>query len=264
MPQNIDYLAHIRAESARFAEVMRDAPPLAPVPTCPDWTSDDLLWHLGEVQWFWATIVREALTDPSSMEGPERPSDRAGLLGFFTESSNALQTTLAGTAPDETRWTWSTEQTAGFTRRRQAHEALIHRVDAELTADVPRTPLDPALSSDGVDEVLRIMFAGVPSWGHTEVEPGATLRISATDTDGSWLVTLGRMTGTDPEGNSHDDPDIVISDPDPGEDAAATVSADAADLDCWLWGRPTIVSLERSGDQRIQSRFQEIVDQGLD
>src|SRR5680860_1281343 len=117
MPQNIDYLAHIRAESARFAEVMRDAPPLAPVPTCPDWTSDDLLWHLGEVQWFWATIVREALTDPSSMEGPERPSDRAGLLGFFTESSNALQTTLAGTAPDETRWTWSTEQTAAFTRR---------------------------------------------------------------------------------------------------------------------------------------------------
>lgn len=264
MPETLDYLAHVRVESARFAEVLRDAPPDARVPTCPDWTSDDLLWHLGEVQWFWATIVREGVPDPSSLENPERPGDRAGLLAFFESSSGALQKTLAETAPDEVRWTWSAEQTAGFTRRRQAHEALIHRVDAELTADVERTAMDPALCADGVDEALRVMFGGVPEWGRTEAEPGATLRISATDTGQSWLVTLGRFTGTDPDGTSHDDPDIVVADTDAGEDTAAAVSGTAADLDCWLWGRPTNGSLSRSGDGKVQARFEETIGQGID
>ena len=36
--------------------------------------------------------------------------------------------------PAEPAWTWSAEQTVGFTLRRQAHEALIHRLDAEQTA----------------------------------------------------------------------------------------------------------------------------------
>jgi len=264
MPENIDYLAHLRAESARFAEVLRDAPPDARVPSCPDWNADDLLWHLGEVQWFWATIVREGVSDPESLEQPNRPTDRAGLLDFFDSASTALQTTLAETDPAETRWTWSKEQTAGFTRRRQAHEALIHRVDAELTADAERTVMDQDLCSDGVDEALRIMFAGVPEWGHIESEPGSTLRIKASDSGQSWMVTLGRFTGTAPEGTPHDDPDIIVAETDSGDEAAATVGGLAADLDCWLWGRPTVGSLERSGDGQVNVRFQEIVDQGID
>jgi len=261
MVKNIDYLTHLRVESTKFVDVLRKAPPDARVPTCPDWSADDLLWHLGEVQWFWATIVREALTDPSSLEHPERPTDRAGLLDFFESATAALQKTLTDTAPDEIRWTWSKEQTAGFTRRRQAHEALIHRVDAELTAGVERSAMDPALCGDGVDEALRVMFGGAPEWGHTEPEQGATLRIEASDIAQSWLLTLGRFSGTDPEGESHDEPDIVVSDTDSGEQAAASVSGSAADLDCWLWGRPTVGSLDTSGDEQIQARFQEFIAQ---
>ena len=52
----------------------------------------------------------------------------------------------------------------GFVRRRQAHEALIHRIDAELTAG-RRTPVDPLLGADGVDEALRVMYGGVPGVG---------------------------------------------------------------------------------------------------
>jgi uncharacterized protein (TIGR03083 family) len=263
MAMNLDYLTHVRDESARFVEAIRSAPADAQVPTCQDWTADDLLWHLGEVQWFWATIVREALTDPSSVEHPDRPADRDGLLGFFGSATADLQRALADTAPDEPRWTWSADQTAGFIRRRQAHEALIHRVDAELTADLQRWTMDPALATDGVDEALRIMFGGVPEWGHTEPESGATLRVRASDTGGSWLVTLGRFTGTDPDGRTYDEPDIVVADADPVERAAGTVTGTAADLDCWLWGRPTIGSPERSGDQRVHERFQRILDQGI-
>ena len=264
MDHELDYLTHLRDDSARFAEVMRDAPADARVPTCPEWTSDDLLWHLGEVQWFWATIVRDEITDPSSLEHPDRPTDRAGLLEFFESATSALQKTLAATPPNEVRWTWSTEQSAGFTRRRQAHEAMIHRLDAELTADVERTTMNPALAGDGIDEALRVMFGGAPEWGRTTAEPGSTLRVLATDTGRSWLVTLGRFRGTDPEGTDHDEPDILVADEDTGEEPAATVSGSAADLDCWLWGRPTVGSLEKSGDHQIHARFQAILDQGIE
>ncbi|HET6626661.1 MAG TPA: maleylpyruvate isomerase family mycothiol-dependent enzyme [Nocardioidaceae bacterium] len=264
MTDNLNFLTHIRDESARFIDVLRDAPPDAQVPTCPDWRTDDLLWHLGEVQWFWATIVREAVMDPATLDDPERPADRAGLLEFLGSSSAALVTALAETEPEAARWTWAPEQTAGFILRRQAHEALIHRLDAELTAGVERSTMDPALCTDGVDETLRVMFAGVPEWGHTEPEPAATLRLHAEDTGDSWLVTMGRFTGTDPDGTSHDEPDIMVAESDSGAQAAATVVGAAADLDCWLWSRPTMGPLERSGDQEIHTRFQAFIGQGID
>lgn len=263
MAHSIDFIAHIRHESLRFGEVMRTASAEARVPTCPDWNSDDLLWHLGGVQWFWAYIVRHQVTDPSSIEGPGRPESRQDLLAFFESASAALQATLRETAPEESRWTWSRDQTAGFIRRRQAHEALIHRVDAELTADVDRSPMDPTLCSDGVDEALRVMYGGAPDWGSVEADTGSTLRIRTTDTSDSWWVTLARFTGTDPQGTSYDEPSLIVAEADPDDESAATVSGTAADLDCWLWGRPTSGRLERSGDQGTHDRLQSILDQGL-
>lgn len=260
-----DYLAHLREDSERFVAVLRDAPAEARVPTCPEWSADDLLWHLGEVQWFWGTIVRDGVTDPKSLRHPDRPADRAGLLAFFADSTRELQEALADVDPGARRWTWSEDQTAGFVRRRQAHEALIHRVDAELVAAVDRVPMDPDLAADGVDEALRVMFGGTPPWGRTVPEAGATLRVRTTDTDHSWLVTLGTFSGTSPDGRTYDaEPDILVAPEDTGEDTAATVEGSASDLDCWLWGRPTGGALVRAGEGSVHERFQGIVSQGID
>lgn len=262
--RDLDYLAHLTRESTRFAEAIREAPPDARVPSCPDWTADDLLWHLGEVQWFWGTVVRENLNGERAEElKPPRPAGRAALLAFYDRASHDLAGTLAAAAPDSAAWTWSQDQTVGFIRRRQAHEALIHRVDAELTAD-RRTPLDPRLSADGVDEALRVMYGGVPAWGTFTPDRPQTVRLRATDTGDSWLVTLGRFTGTGPDGTSYDEPDIHADDTDPGADAAAEVSGGAADLDCWLWHRPPVGALERSGDQQVVSRFGSAIAPGID
>ena len=43
MGTQVDHLSHLAQESARFGEAIRQAPPEAPVPTCPDWNADDLL-----------------------------------------------------------------------------------------------------------------------------------------------------------------------------------------------------------------------------
>ena len=143
----IDFLAHLRSESARFAEVLAASDPTARVPSCPDWDADDLLWHLAEVQWFWGSIVQDLVTDAAEAEAltATRPEGRAALQVFYDAASAELADALASHADDVPAWTWSSDQSVGFIRRRQAHEALIHRVDAELTAG-SRTPLDRDLS----------------------------------------------------------------------------------------------------------------------
>jgi uncharacterized protein (TIGR03083 family) len=254
---NLDYVGHLARESVRFADAIRGAAPDVPVPTCPGWNADDLLWHLGEVQWFWAAVVREDVTGERAEElKPPRPPDRAGLLAFFERASHDLAEILAATPPESAAWTWSDDKSVAFIRRRQAHEALIHRVDAELVG-VTRTPLDPSLSADGVDEVLRVIYGGVPDWGtFTPDEAGLAVRLRATDTGDSWFVMLGRFTGTDPGGTSYDEPDIHPAGGDPGTEAAAEVTGAAADLDCWLWHRPPIAPVGQSGDREVLSRFE--------
>jgi uncharacterized protein (TIGR03083 family) len=264
----LDYLAHLAEESSRFVQALDAAAPDARVATCPEWDADDLLWHLAEVQWFWGTIVRERLTDGARVEElkAERPAGgRSALRGFYERSSGELSRVLAATAPDTVVWTWASDQSAGFIRRRQAHEALIHRVDAEVTAG-RRTPMDPALSADGVDEVLRVMYGGVPPWGDFAADGSKTVRFVATDQGGrSWLATLGRFTGTAPDGGGtyEDEPDMRIATSDPGLPAAATVTGAAADLDCELWHRPPVGPVERSGDEAVLAELDATIAPGI-
>jgi uncharacterized protein (TIGR03083 family) len=263
MPHDIDFHDHLARESARFAEAIRQAAPDTPVPTCPDWTADDLLWHLAEVQFFWLTVVKEKLDRAEAEKRkPQRPADRAGLLDFYRRASRELGVTLALSSPDTPAWTWSSDQTVGFIVRRQAHEALIHRLDAELTAGI-RTPIDAGLADDGVDEALGVMYSGVPEWGNFTPEPGRTVRVRADDTGRSWLVSLGRFTGTSPQGQTYDEPDIHLADPDAGAPAAAEIHGTAADLDCWLWHRPPVGVVERTGDAAVLSSLDAAIAPGI-
>lgn len=246
-------------------EVLAQTPPETRVPTCPDWDGDDLLWHLCQVQWFWGTIAGRRLTshaDVEACEGVGRPSDRDGLLALFAQASGDLHDNLSSVPPDTQAWTWSDEQSVGFIRRRQAHEALIHRIDAELTAH-DRTPMEPDLSTDGVDEALTIMYGAVPSWGRFTPDPTQTVRIQTTDTNCSWLLTLGQFTGIDDDGTAHDEPDLRVAVSDTIGKAAATVRGVAADVDCWLWHRPTVGQIERAGDPVALQRMDQTIAAGI-
>lgn len=240
------YLRHLRTESQRFRDVLESADPAARVPACPDWDADDLLWHLGKVQHFWGWVVSNRPAGPGDYTQPERPEGRVELLRFFEESSRTLATALAGADPTDDAWTWSSEQTVGFTFRRQAHEALIHRLDAEqAVGDV--TALDPVLAADGVVETLEVMYAGCPPWGSFAPLP-RHVRFDLSDTGDSVWLQLGRFTGTDPDsGTSHDEDDIAVV-ADPGVDADAVVSGSAATLDAWLWKRVGDEGLTITGD----------------
>ena len=124
--------------------------------------------------------------------------------------------------------------------------------------------MDPLLSADGFDEAVRIMYGGdLPAWGKLDTD-GMTLRVQATDTGDSWLITLGRFTGTDPdEQRAYDQAGIEVADADSGARAWARITGMAADLDCWLWGRPTQAAIERSGDPAVIDEFDAIIAEGI-
>ncbi|HJR92286.1 MAG TPA: maleylpyruvate isomerase family mycothiol-dependent enzyme [Acidimicrobiia bacterium] len=258
----MDLLAHLRSNSSRFAEVLADVAADAPVPCCPDWDASDLLWHLTEVQTFWGRMVAERLTDPEEAENdkPQRPSTREPMLAMFEAATHRLQQALAST-PSETRvWTWhDPDQSAGFIGRRQAHEALVHRTDAELTAGLDPV-VDADLAVDGVDEILGVMIAGVPEWATFEPD-GAAVRIEARDADRHWGLAFGKMRGTSPySGNSYDLDAATL-----GLDAPAaqtTIAGPAARLDLWLWGRADLDGVEITGDPDLASRLRQLAIEG--
>ena len=260
---NPDFLTTIRDESARFRAALAPAAE-RPVPTCPDWTTDDLLWHLTEVQWFWGTIVARNVEDPEGLEHPQRPEARDGLLAAFDSASAALTDALRDTPPDAPRWMWTPDEslhTAGYVARRQAHEALIHRVDAELTAGTPLSAIDQDLAADGVDEIVEVMYGREHPLVTFAPTDGRVVELIATDADRRWVLQLGRETGTVPDsGETIDDPNFR---PAPNAAAVATISGSAADLDLWLWNRPAPGALDSTGDEATLDAMNEILQEGL-
>jgi uncharacterized protein (TIGR03083 family) len=257
----LDHLGFVRSESARFAAVLADVDPSAPVPTCPQWTAADLLWHLAEVQLFWGAIVRERLADPEAAEvgKPDRPADYAELRALYDDAAGALVDTLGATADDVVVWTWfDADKSVGFVRRRQAHEALIHRIDAELTAGGQVSAIDPRLATDGVLEVLEWMYGGYPDWASHRAD-GQIGRLATIDTDGEWFVQLGYWSGHSPNSGKDYTDEATLTLIESGE-PSFELRGSAGDLDAWLWNRPPSEPIEITG---VAGPFEALIRQGV-
>jgi len=247
----LEYVDIVDAQTRRSIEVARRGRLDADVPSCPGWSLADLTWHLTEVQSFWAAIVEGLLDAPDEVTEPQRPPDEE-LIGALDAARHRLVEGLASADPEDACWTWSADKSVHFVRRRQAHEALIHRVDFELSAGVELVEINPALAADGVDEVLRVMIGGVPDWG-TFTPEVATMRLVAEDVNRAWPLQFGRFTGTSPNtGNTYDLDAVEVMEVGRPE---ATVSGRAADLDLWLWGRGPVERLTTDGDPALAGRL---------
>ncbi len=237
----IDHTAVIDAETDRFTAAVEAADPAAKVPTCPDWTVADLAWHLTEVHAFWARILSSgALTDEdqevAEQAKPRRPDDLHGTLRLLDTETADLIAELQARQDDQAAWSWfGSDQTVGFTRRMQLHEAVMHRIDAELAAGTDVTPIDAEVAVDGIRHAVEVMFAW---WGtlpgFTFTPEGGVVAFDVSDPGVTLLVQPGRWRGVGQSGTSYDEPGVVLVD---GGDPVATFAGSAEQLDRWLWGR---------------------------
>ena len=257
------FLAVIREQSERFLEALKGVQADAPVPSCDGWSADDLLWHLAEVQHFWAEVAAGAAGD--DVVEPPRPKDVADLRALGARSGTALLSALASRDGSTACWSWHPDGgTLGWVARRQAHEALVHRVDAELTAGLDVRPPSIGLAVDGVDEVLTVFVDVVPDWGSFTPD-GTKMRLTCTNAPAAWELALGRFTGTGPESGTQHDLDAgqvrrLSAGGDASEPSAdLTISGRAWDLDRWLWGRGGLEALDVTGEAALVERVRELL-----
>lgn len=262
------YLTAIERESRRFRECLAGADPALPVPSCPGWSADDLLWHLGgDVQHFWSWIVTNRPEPPHNYPEPHRPDGHAATLLFFDRAHEDLMFRLRNAEPAEVAWSWAADprlHTVAFTLRRQAHEALIHRVDAELTIG-ERTPIDPDLAADGVLECLEVMYAGLPPWGSFTPD-GTRITVEMTDVGRRLLLGLGVFTGRNPRtGLVEDSDDVQLIDRahEKEGDADLAIWGTAEQLDLWLWHRGEAHGVQIAGDEPVRERLGRLLDQPI-
>ena len=234
----MDRLEVIASQSERFAEVLADTDPARRCPTCPDWCASDLLWHLTEVHFFWAEILsRRVLSDTEvpavERAKPDRPTETSDLLRLRTQATNALLDQLNQRADPEPCWSWwPPDQTVGFTRRMQTYEATMHRVDAELTAGLPVSPVATDVAAGAVDHAVDVMWGWKPD--DAELNAQCVAEFTPTDTRDRWLVDVGYWTAASESGERTPVP--VASRATAGS-PTVTVTAPVEHLALWTWTR---------------------------
>ena len=258
---SIDATAVIRQESERLVSVLTATDPGQKVPTCPDWTADDLLWHVAEVHEFWTAILAAGATTEDEVMAIEeakqpRPDGREAVLERRTAATAALIAQLESHADEDPAWFWySAVQGVGATRRMQIHESTIHRVDAELTAGVPVSAIDAEVAAAGLDHVLQVMWPAayewIPEWA--SLTPIAVVEIRPEGGDARWLG-ISRWTGTRPRDGQEFDVPVgrLIEDAAEAEQlprSSATGSALALGL--WAWGREQALEKLATGAEEV-------------
>ncbi len=229
------YLDSLRGDAADLLAAARGHLD-ADIPTCPGWSMERLVGHVGRTYRWTAGWVE----GDGAREVPRPPEGdaviewtRAGLAELIDAIEGATGVDDAGT----TVKTWAGDQPSIFWPRRMAIETAVHRWDAQIAAGEGR-PVGTDLALDAVDELFEVIL---PWRGTAELgseNEGKTMHLHATDVgdepgEGEWLVTLT------PEGltvdHMHAKGDVAVR-------------GTASDLLLLLWNRVSADRFEVFGD----------------
>ncbi len=171
----------------------------APVEFCPGWTVRDVVHHLTQVHWFWATLVEDGLTEqPQDLKRPE-PAPDGTIIETFRSGAERLVRVLGAADPAARVWTWApAQQDAGFVIRHQVQEAVGHHWDVAHAAG-RAVRISPAVGADAVDEFLHFSVSNADDAAGDDPLPApleGRLGLACTDSDAAWLVADGAPPGT--------------------------------------------------------------------
>lgn len=151
----------LREHSAGLAGSATTRDPFTRVPTCPEWTLQDLVGHVGGAHRWAAHLIRtggvqdggnDAVT-ALPLTAPDDPELWAGwLLDGAEQLIGALEANPDGTVEHPFLGTWPAVRWL----RRMTHETAVHHADAALTAGTPFAPA-PDLAADAITEALELL-----------------------------------------------------------------------------------------------------------
>jgi len=217
------------------------------IPFCPGWTGRDLALHLAGVYRWVTDLVDARMREPhdkdarAALFADPDPADDAGVIDRLHRALDGVVDVLRTGPADLACWTlWPGLTPRNFWIRRQLHETVVHRVDAQNIGRaegdvVSGADLDPSVAADGVDEMM-LGFSG--RYRNLRNPERVRLAIRATDAERAWWCTIG--------------PDELMSaQGEPTQPATTTLSGKSGELLLWLWNRRTADGLEVNGDPTV-------------
>ncbi len=240
IPPAEPWLAHLRRETDRFTQVVRQSPRQVHVPAYPDFTVHTLAVHIGRALRLFRGIIAGGNGEYPSAGAPEGED----VADWVQEALDPLVTLLSEVPPDQPVPFphQAGERPAGLIAPLLAVEIGVHRWDVEtvLGEHVP-IPADLA-----VQEVQSVFANFVPRLAASGVaDIGGAVWLRTTDTPAAWSVRVsdGRLVTE----RAADEP----------PDAAVAVSGAAQDIALLVWKRavPPRPELGVTGSADVLKRF---------
>jgi uncharacterized protein (TIGR03083 family) len=244
------YLEALQREGALISAL----PPGAldnPVSSCPGWPLQRLVGHVGRVHRWAAAFLAAGPDSAEQVSAGPRPPQGAAVLDWYQESLGVLVAELARHEEGAPARSFLGPGTARFWFRRQAHEAAVHRWDAQdAVAPGFAEPVDSVLAADGIDEWLEVFVprflarVDVPAELH-----GASVHLHCTDSglapgSGEWLLRV------DPAG-----PQVVRA----HAKGDAALRGPASDLLLAVWHRLPLGAVDVVGDSERAAKVIDLV-----
>jgi uncharacterized protein (TIGR03083 family) len=243
----VDYLAVIQQEADRIGAAYA-AGPGEKVPWSDRWTVGTVARHVAGTHHVVAQVIEDRPTADfgrfRTLVSPAKGDPH--FPAWFAAGTDALLKQCRVTPPTEACWSWYEDGgTVGFWARRMAHEALVHRWDAEAGAGIVGPSMAPTVAADGVDELLDVFVSATRAVHSAPAGPG--VRISCTDVDQEWYLDLTAAGGR-----------TVRAEP---IDVALTLRGTAEALLLLLWGRLDAPSagVAVDGDHEVLARWNQLV-----
>ncbi|OLT11286.1 hypothetical protein BJF78_27245 [Pseudonocardia sp. CNS-139] len=219
-----EHVDELERQGVALVAAAEAAGPDAAVPDCPGWTVRDLVAHTAGVHAWATTFVR---ADPDAVRDAELPGPAPGedVVARYRAAHAELVAALRAAPPDLQTWSFlAAPSPLAFWARRQAHEAAVHRADAEAAAGRP-VGYSAAFAADGIDELLTCFLT----------RPGRRLRserplrllVAPDDEPRRWLATI------DADGCR-----VTVSTAEEPADHTARGPASALYLQLWNRGAP--------------------------
>lgn len=234
------WLDHLRREAQRFAEVVKQSPLRAHVPTYPDFTVHSLAAHIGRALRLFNTIITSGGGEYQSVEVP----DGEDIADWVLAGIDPLVTLLRETPPDKLVPFphQAGDRPAGLIAPLLAVEVGVHRWDVESVLG-EHAPIPSDLAVQEVESVFANFVPRLAASGVADI--GGTVWLRTADAGAAWSARVqdGRL--------------VTERTPERPRDTAVVVTGAAQDIALLVWKRavPPRPELEVSGRADVLKRF---------